>query len=62
MNLLTSRLPNDIPAFENHDLVRVPDGRVGEVIGFYKRQEASVLVSFSAAVSEEFLMTDVDPI
>jgi hypothetical protein len=42
-----------------HDRVRVPDGRVGEVIGFYRRQHESVVVLFSSGVADEFLTTDV---
>lgn len=42
-----------------HDRVRVPDGRVGEVIGFYRRQHESVVVLFSSGRSDEFLTTDV---
>jgi len=32
---------------ETHDQVRVPDGRVGEVIGFYRREHESVVVQFA---------------
>jgi hypothetical protein len=42
-----------------HDRVRVPDGRVGEVIGFYRRQDESVVVLFASGRSDEFLTTDV---
>jgi hypothetical protein len=42
-----------------HDRVRVPDGRVGEVIGFYRRQNESVVVLFSSGSSGEFLTSDV---
>jgi hypothetical protein len=42
-----------------HDRVRVPDGRVGEVIGFYRRQHESVVVLFSSGCSDEFLTRDV---
>ncbi len=42
-----------------HDRVRVPDGRVGEVIGFYRRQHESVVVLFSSGKSDEFLTSDV---
>jgi hypothetical protein len=44
-----------------HDRVRVPDGRVGEVIGFYRRQHESVVVLFSSGRSDEFLTRDVRP-
>jgi hypothetical protein len=42
-----------------HDRVRVPDGRVGEVIGFYLRQHESVVVLFASGRADEFLTTDV---
>ena len=42
-----------------HDRVRVPDGRIGEVIGFYRRQYESVVVLFASGRSDEFLMADV---
>ncbi len=42
-----------------HDRVCVPDGRIGEVIGFYRRDEESVLVSFSLGAAVEFLTTEV---
>ena len=49
-------LPEPIDA---HDRVRVPDGRVGEVIGFYRRQHESVVVLFSSGSSAEFLTSEV---
>lgn len=42
-----------------HDRVRVPDGRIGEVIGFYRRQYESVVVQFASGRSDEFLTSDV---
>jgi hypothetical protein len=42
-----------------HDRVRVPDGRIGEVIGFYRRQDESVVVLFATGRSDEFLTSDV---
>jgi hypothetical protein len=46
-------------AIDAQDRVRVPDGRVGEVIGFYRRQEESVVVQFPSGASGEFLTSDV---
>lgn len=43
-----------------HDRVRVPDGRVGEVIGFYRREQESVVVQFASGGSSEFLTSDVE--
>ena len=48
------------PRITCHDRVRVPDGRIGEITGFYRRTIESVLVSFSAGHSEEFALTDVE--
>jgi hypothetical protein len=42
-----------------HDRVRVPDGRIGEVIGFYRRQHETVVVLFATGTSDEFLTSDV---
>ena len=50
-------LPESI---DTHDRVRVPDGRVGEVIGFYRRQHESVVVLFPSGLVDEFLTTDVE--
>jgi hypothetical protein len=47
------------PTIDAHDLVRVPDGRVGEVIGFYRRELETVLVQFASGASLEFLTADV---
>lgn len=49
-------LPESIDA---HDRVRVPDGRIGEVIGFYRRQHESVVVLFGSGRTDEFLTSDV---
>jgi hypothetical protein len=51
-------VPESIDA---HDRVRVPDGRVGEVIGFYRRQHESVVVLFASGRTGEFLVSDVEP-
>jgi hypothetical protein len=46
-------------AIEAHDSVRVPDGRIGEVVGFYRREVESVLVQFAPGDSGEFLASEV---
>lgn len=49
--------PEEISA---HDRVRVPDGRIGQVIGFYRREyDDSVIVLFSSGRSTEFLISGV---
>lgn len=47
-------------AIDAHDRVRVPDGRVGEVIGFYRREQESVVVQFPSGGSSEFLTSEVE--
>jgi hypothetical protein len=42
-----------------HDRVRIPDGRAGEVIGFYRRTAESALVQLESGESIEVLVTDV---
>jgi hypothetical protein len=44
---------------DTHDRVRVPDGRIGEVIGFYRREQESVVVLFPSGRSHEFPTADV---
>jgi hypothetical protein len=57
------RLPVDGPlvpeSIDANDCVRVPDGRVGKVIGFYCRQHETVVVLFPSGGSSEFLTSDV---
>jgi hypothetical protein len=48
------------PQIVNHDRVRVPDGRIGEVVGFYRREDEWAVVSFSSGMSAEFLVTQVE--
>jgi hypothetical protein len=49
----------DLSRVAYHDRVSVPDGRIGEVVGFYRRKDESVLVSFAAGTAAEFLLRDV---
>ena len=55
-NAEESIVPETIDA---RDRVRVPDGRIGEVIGFYRREYESVVVQFATGKSDEFLVSDV---
>jgi hypothetical protein len=45
-----------------HDRVLAPNGREGEVIGFYRRADEAVLVSFSSGEPGVFLTADVRPL
>jgi hypothetical protein len=52
---------DDSPRLGYHDLVRTPGGRVGAVVGFYRRDRESVLVRFAVDDCSEFLSSDVEP-
>lgn len=62
--MLTTHASNDVSSatrkIEWHDHVSVPDGRVGEVIGFYRRSHETVLVRFPDGDSGEFPMERVE--
>jgi hypothetical protein len=62
--VLTTHTSDDASAgsskVECHDRVSVPDGRVGEVIGFYRRSYETVLVRFADGDSAEFPMERVE--
>jgi hypothetical protein len=48
------------PRIAQYDLVRIPGGRIGSVLGFYRRAHAeSALVWLSANESAEFLTTEL---
>ncbi len=61
IKLAAARL-QDVPAVAYHDRVRVPGGRVGEVIGVYRREEELVLVVFASGECGELRMADVQPL
>ena len=49
-----------IPMVGRHDRVRVPDGRNGEVIGFYRDEAVEhMLVLFDSGGSRRYLRTDL---
>jgi hypothetical protein len=48
-----------IPAVGCHDRVRVPDGRNGEVIGFYRDEVEQMLVRFDTGGSRRYLRSDL---
>jgi hypothetical protein len=48
-----------IPAVGCHDRVRVPDGRNGEVIGFYRDEVEQMLVQFDTGGTRRYLPTDL---
>jgi hypothetical protein len=53
--------PNVVPIAVG-DRVRVPDGRMGRVIGFYRCEDETVLVQLDAGGSERYIPTDVFPL
>jgi len=42
-----------------HDRVRVPDGRTGNVIGFYRTTTQTALVLLDAGASCQFLLSEL---
>lgn len=48
-----------IPTVGCHDRVRVPDGRSGEVIGFYRDEVEHMLVQFDTGGSRRYLPADL---
>jgi hypothetical protein len=48
-----------IPAVGCHDRVRVPDGRSGEVIGFYRDEVEQMLVQFDTGGTRRYLPADL---
>jgi hypothetical protein len=48
-----------VPTVGCHDRVRVPDGRNGEVIGFYREQVEQMLVQFDTGGSQRYLPADL---
>ena len=64
MTLLAAYAPPapNVVAIAVRDRVRVPDGRVGRVIGFYRGDDETVLVQLDAGDSERYILTDVFPL
>jgi hypothetical protein len=48
-----------IPTVGCHDRVRLPDGRNGEVIGFYRDQVVRLLVQFDTGGNQRYLPADL---
>lgn len=49
----------DVRTVARRDHVCVPDGRVGEVIGFYRNEEDLVLVLFEGGERRRYARTDL---
>jgi hypothetical protein len=48
-----------IPTVGCHDRVRVPDGRNGEVIGYYRDHVEQMLVQFDTGGSARYLRSEL---
>lgn len=48
-----------IPTVACHDRVRVPDGRNGVVIGFYRDEVEQMLVQFDTGGTRRYLRSDL---
>ena len=58
----TQFFPRDAEAIDLYDRVRAPDGRVGKVIGFYRRDEVTVVVLFDSGGTAQFLHAQLSPL
>ncbi len=45
-----------------HDLVRIPDGRVGRVIGFYRTDKVAVLVRLQSGDRRRYVPAELRPV
>jgi hypothetical protein len=52
-------LPNEIPALAPRDRVRTPDRHIGEVVGFYRGEDDSVLVRLANGVEQLYKREDL---
>lgn len=53
--------PDDTPGITCFSVVRIPGGRIGSVIGFYRPNAETALVGFAADDCIEFPVSDVEP-
>jgi hypothetical protein len=53
------REPTGMPTVGRHDRVRVPDGRRGEVIGYYRGEREHLLVLFDTGGSRRYCSADL---
>ena len=51
--------PDDARPLVRYDHVRVPDGRIGEVIGFYREDDEPMLVLFVGGDSRRYSRADL---
>ena len=52
--------PKDLRAFARSDHVRVPDGRIGEVVGFYRGEdEPEILVMFCSGDTDRYCRAEL---
>ena len=53
--------PDDTPKVACFSVVRTPGGRIGSVIGFYRRDSETALVRFAPNDCTEYPMSDLEP-
>jgi hypothetical protein len=53
--------PDDTPSIACFSVVRTPGGRIGSVVGFYRRDTETALIRFAAGDCTEFPMSDIEP-
>ncbi len=53
--------PDETPRVDCYSVVRTPGGRIGSVIGFYRRGTETALVRFAANDCTEFPLSDIEP-
>jgi hypothetical protein len=58
----TQLFPPEAEANDHTARVRTPDGRVGQVIGFYRRDQVTVVVLFDSGDSGQFLHAQLSPL
>jgi hypothetical protein len=52
-------VPDELRALARHDRVRVPDGRIGEVVGFYREEDEPILVLFKSGDTKRYRRADL---
>jgi hypothetical protein len=57
-----SLTPVEADAIDLYDRVRAPDGRVGKVIGFYRRAQVTVCVLFDGGDTGQFMHAQLSPL
>ena len=59
LHAATETATEDVQALACHDHVRVPDGRIGEVVGFYRDSDEPMLVLFISGDTQRYGRADL---